>query len=426
MKNKIIKIQTKNFLGLGEFTYNNPHRGVNVIYGENGAGKSTLTRLFDFFTVLWENQRLKSDLRNNINFPNNHQINLNLNNPYLSFSNKGNDENIEVTLDLELNGKPYRYKVSYNNRNHVEFESLSTLKQDGDIKKILFEKKLGESLIKDETLIKVFNLVSNELSEDYVFSILSPISYNYHQMRRNIDNDTYLDGNPFKELIFAFTIINFTMGDYDLSTINTRPIVLIPSINTVPNSNLYKDYYKDAKDFEEFVISIDKNIREIKIVENYSENGTRVILNLQFVVSVDNKAVKLDYHEMSAGTQEYIKYFKIIKTLKSVGKNNISNTICIFDEFGIHTHPSLSIKLLNYINKISEEYGAQSIFTTHQVLFLDHKLTDLNKKQKQIMNRNSKNVSINSLTSTSSTTNDMNKYLRGDYGGMDLDELFYE
>ncbi len=430
LKSKLIKIKTKNFKGLGDFVFEPKSEGVNIIYGDNGVGKSSFIKIFNFLAIITENIKLRSNLSNVImNNPLFRIQTSSLSNPYKDFSSISNKEDIELEIIIQINGENYKYGFSLNKQNHITNEYFYLLKKSNidEIKSVIFKKKLFSEFEIDKKYLKDFKVIKNELSDSNVNSIISILNFNV--LNEELSNGEVgfsknnLD-NPIILFIYVFTVLNVTNHETSLEENFYRSITIIPNINIHPSQKkMIKKFYSEAEEFEDFVLSIDNKIKGIRVEENISRDGRILNLSLSFKQYINDKIVFVPFELMSSGTKDYIKYFKIITLLKE-NSSLLSFTIGVFDEFGIHLHPTLSVKILEYINKLSIENESQIFFTSHQAILLDKKYTSLENKNKLIMTRDSRgNTKIRTLVGEGNRDNNYEKYIRGEYGGNDLNKI---
>ncbi len=423
---KLIKITTKNFKGLGSFEYEPKSEGINIIYGDDGVGKSSLIKIFNFFTVIINNIRLRSAY--GMIHPN---LSPGLFNPYATFAQKGNNKPIEFEIILEMLDDRFKYGFILNSQNHLVEEYLIKLKKTDLVeKKVIFKKKIYDNFEYDKATFKGLNLSKGELNEENLNSIIALVDFvisNENITTEELLVDLEKSHNPLIAISKAVTILNVANNDGNSfnEEVYFRQIIKLPVIEIHPGDKEMKEYfYSITEEFEEFVMNIDKKIKGIEVKENISQDGRILRLHIVFVVNVNENNVEVPFELMSSGTQDYLKYFKIIYLLKGKSKTIVNNSIILFDEFGIHLHPSLAIKVLNYINELAIKNHSQIFLTSHQAILLDKRLTDLKNKNKNIMIKDvSGNAVIKSLVNTGNKENHFERYIRGYYGGNDLNQL---
>lgn len=432
MKSRLIKISTKNFKGLGNFLFEPKSNNINIIYGDNGVGKSSFVKIFNFLTIIIENIRLRSLYYSRSIFPSQiSPISPELINPYKEFSSLLNDDEIEIDLIIKMNDDFYQYGFCLNKQNHITKEYFYLLKKTNlkEVKKIIFEKKLYDSYEIDKNYLKDFKTISKELDDTNVNSFISILNFNIIDQNYENTSEKFIDfknsKNPIILLVYLFTMLNVANHETTFENIYYRPITIIPVLKIHPSKKDLKEKFKnEAKEFEDFVLSIDNKIREVKVMENISNDGRELSLSLEFKQYINGKIVYVPFELMSSGTKDYLKYFKIITLLSKDCSNNLKNTIGVFDEFGIHLHPTLLIKILEYINKIVKKNNSQIFFTSHQAILLDKKYTNLENKEKLIMTRDSRgNTKIRTLIGEGNKDNNYEKYIRGEYGGNNLNKI---
>lgn len=420
-KSKLIKIKTKNFKGLGEFIFEPKSDNINIIYGDNGVGKSSFVKIFNFLAIVTEYIRLRTDFSRKLIGNPFFNVSPSLTNPYKEFSNISNDEDIELELIIKIDGENYKYGFSLNKENNITNEYFYLLKKTNldEIKKTIFKKKLFEYFEIDEKYLIDFKVIKNEINKKSVNSIISILTFNI----LNRDDVQKMMDNPIISLIYSFTILNITNHETTFEDIYYRPITIIPNANIPVNKkDLIERFYKETEDFEDFVLSIDNKIKGINVVEKKTPDG-QLNLSLSFKQYINNEKVIVPFELMSSGTKDYIKYFKIIQLLNEK-EGLLKGTIGVFDEFGIHLHPTLAINILKYIHQLSIKNDYQIFFTSHQAILLDKKYTDLENKNKLIMIRNSRgDTKIKTLIGEGNRDNNYEKFIRGDYGGNDLNKI---
>lgn len=427
MKNtKLINLKTKNFKGLGSFEYSPKSNDINIIYGDNGVGKSSLIKIFNFFTIVTNQIRLRN--MNQAFGPAGIPFSPSLNNPFGAFSEIGNTDPIEFEMTIEMDGSFYRYGFLLNKQNHITYEEFVKLnKTNLSDKKVIFKKKLYESFEIDQDIFKEFKIIKNELTEENLNSFIAIIDYvnNTNEFTDETNLDPKTSNNPITLLTKAITVLNVANHENHFEEIYSRSLVSLPVFQIHPGDKINKKlFYEQAEDFEEFVMDIDDKIMGVEVRENISNDGRVLTLSLVYIINIDNRTREIPSELMSSGTQDYLKYFRIITLLKNKINGNVTSSLIMFDEFGIHLHPSLAVNILNLITKLSVENDTQIILTSHQAILLDKKLTNLKNKNKNIMLKNiNGSTTIKSLVNTGNKENHFEKYIRGYYGGNDLNIL---
>lgn len=431
MKNTILlKIKTENFKGLGDFEFMPKESGINIIYGDNGVGKSSLIKIFDYLTIIMENLKFKYQFSQNMS-TNQMTSGKTFLNPYLWFSDVSNGKDIFVEIIVEMNGNIYQYGISLNRQNHITNEYLNQLrKQDWGIKKVLFSKKLYDNFSIDPNLLKRYKSISHQLDETNLNSFVSTMLFSV-SINNNTDESPInltKKGEEFdvvKALSNCHTLINVSNHESSLEEYYSRPILLLPFKQVRRTDKKIIDLFKSqAKTFEDFVVNIDKKILGIKVLETLTTNGKYTILTLGFKQKIGGIEVVIPYEKMSSGTQDYLKYLRLITLIKGNVPESITKSFGLFDEFGLHLHPSLTIKILNYVNDLVIENGTQIIITSHQALLLDKRLTKLKNKNKLIMLRDEEGkVKIKSLKGVGNRENNFRNFIQGEYGGNALENI---
>ncbi len=425
MKTQIKKVITKNFKGLGDFEYTPRSKGVNTIYGENGSGKSSLVGIFNYLTIVMESISIRHEMAKNINVFNGQMlVQPELERPYDQFVTvDSNDQNISVELFIEIDSVDYSYKVEMDFMSIITYEHLYELKKtDGGIKKIIFRKSSSENKFEiDQGILKETFTNMNEVDTETPASLISIMTFNERNHKSNTNDFIKEKMSIVSRLIYSFGLVSISSSETNKVTYFKRPITLLPIFDiNLSDRNTLNRFEKEVELFDEFVTSIDDKIISVSMKRqdvNFGiQKGYR--LSLEFEVNIAGKIRKLPIEKMSAGTQDYLKYFRMVLIMKGDAMGTICDTVTIFDEFGIHLHPTLATNMMNYINKISNESGHQSIVTTHQTMFLNKKYSSLDNKQKQILSRDVKgNASIKTLEGSNNRENQEEKYLRGEHGG---------
>ncbi len=434
MKTYLTKIKTTNFKGLGDFEYIPKSKGVNVIYGENGSGKTSFVNIFYFLTLINDSLKIKNQ------YTGNHQPSQNLgkqpangaleiyNDLYGSFVTSGSDgEPISIEIEFSIDSALYSYKVSLDFTSSIIYENLRTIrKTDKETKKnIIIKDQLKNEFFVDENLLLSCNTMKNELYSEVPSSFLSILAFNeslktdYYSHKKSYKND--VEKSIVAEISTLITIMSITTNEGFKKPQFRRTISLLPSWTMNVNGDIeyIERFEKEVEKFEEFVTNIDDKIIAINMEKTPNIHIPNLMtLEMSFDMRISGKIRRLKYDDMSAGTRDYLKYFYVYLLITLHDGAYLKGSIPIFDEFGIHLHPTLASNMMNYINKLSIENDAQFFTTTHNTIFLNKKYSTLNNKQKQILYRDIKgNCHIKTLENTGNRENHETKYLRGDYGG---------
>lgn len=278
-------------------------------------------------------------------------------------------ENINQDLDIQSIVKETTSIII----NHF-FISGSNLRDQSTFK---YEKYLDEDIISYE-----YKLIKENQSYDLIFKI-DGHEYSFSNELRLSIMPKYQISDNHHSITFNFVEIYRTLQKFFCNI--ERDFFLITSYGRNPNffdcsqniTNTIADLIQMTswKFIEKLLTSIDPSIKSI-------EKQT----NNQFSIIINDQKVSSDW--LSSGTQKLITSVRLIlKTFKE-GK------LIFFDEIENGLQMKIVKLILNlFTNEKMNRLGAQIIFSTHNISFMDHKIKYINLKNLFIFYKD-KNVKI--------------------------------
>lgn len=433
LEKKIISLEVRNFKSINHIKLNFKKNNINLIYGDNGIGKTTFVEIFDFINKLWgqlEIDKNDNEIIEKLQLSGSLLFNNILNNKFKNFfsiNDKDQIKPIEIKIKFKLFGNIFKYQLIYK-ENYVDFEKLSILNFNQKDKEIIFSKTFNKELNiskKVENFHKDKNLSVTNKSK---YSIIS-IMLNYYRSNSKFIKENYSEEenkifNLIKSIGFLFycsIVKNDQIGYFSSSPFHFKDELkynILIKINDKFDDNL-KFYKEQVREFEKFLMKIDERIINIKFDEKIINNGQYKSYSIYFEKKINGEIVKITPKNESTGTKIYIDYFNFINAIIK------HKSIVFFDEFGMHFHPALAIKILNYIKEISNKNKIQLFLTTHNSIFLDKKIINLNNKEKWIITRNVHSfIDIKNLEGENTRINNQTYFIKGLYGGQSIIDDF--
>jgi hypothetical protein len=241
------------------------------------------------------------------------------------------------------NKEPTRFNIEFE-FNYVRYKYELILTNEKVISEILFRKKVRYSKVIERKENKLLTC-SNDYEELKNIKLRSNASI--LSIANHMDIKSLADVNFFFSSIYSNIQVQ---GRADF----------IPELSLIS-----KHYYENKKQFEfvkSLIIKVDNDIQDITIVKNENTDEYYPI----FYYDIGGKRKSLLFFVQSSGTKSL--YYNLIwyKFILDAGG------ILILDEFDINLHPLILPNLIElFLNKESNKYDAQLLFSTHNTGILD-------------------------------------------------------
>ena len=305
---------------------------VAGLVGVNGSGKSLLIEGLNFMKKIVLNSQ-----NNNVNS----EI------EYNDFLNNTKFKPIEFEITFVTENKKYIYGFSHTNQKIIK-----------EYLKFYDTQKPTEVFFRN--------------NEKYKFNVkyekeLKPLSHNVIPQTLMLSRAVQMNSKSLKPVFDFFTRI-FTVDDIlnkelDFSLLNN---------DKLKKNLLEKLYFADFSIHDlELVKGLQREIKSIKVQNNYSTNNPEVIekeiMELVLIHKHNNKDLKINFDAESNGTQDFIYiFYNLLKLPK--------DTIMLYDEI----ETSFNIEIVEFIIRhfANNKNNSQLLFTTHQPEILNYLRSD--------------------------------------------------
>lgn len=373
-----------NAVKVGEFMV----RKSAVIYGANASGKSNIIKAIEVFILL-----MSRDVNAKIWGWGGVKL-------YDTFFY--NQEPTEFTLDLEVNGEIYSYKISFTNEQIYSEQLLDSNEQ------IIFSRELidntydykmnqpeifldAEQLTVKDDILKAWKLTT---TEKQLF------------LRRCAESGS----KTMSELRQAIVDMKIRTNSYGRRNNVNQEIFR--------DREIARDFYQehvDPKQLVKIFNAIGASFTKLENEEFEVTSGNEEKRKIRLIVSHylhNNQDVRLDFWDESDGTVKFYDYFALINQAVKTGG------IVIIDELEAHFHPLLVEELIKAVH--DSESRVQLIFTTHNPLLLNQQLFE--RDQVYFANKNIANAtelySLADFTDLNDSDNLLANYLTGNFGAI--------
>ena len=298
-----------------------------VIYGPNGGGKSNI---IESLSVLCN--KIVLPVRYSIESDYNKYINAKMT-PFLF-----NEENINKPIKYEITFSnkigEYEYNVSFKN-NKVLHEKLVIFKYSTNRQSLLYERDYNKVKVGDEFIkINIFKSISESISEEIpILSLLGITSKK---------NEIVFD-------IFDWFIKGIVIKNYGNPFLDSQ----LPEYEVEDDKQLFLEFLKELSiDIKDYLVK--KEDDKMSVYTKHNINGYEATIS---------------YRDESSGTK------KIFSLVPRVLESLLNGSTLIVDEIDAKIHPLILKHIIEmYNDKKSNKYGAQLIFTSHDMVTMNNEL----------------------------------------------------
>ena len=265
-----------------------------------------------------------------------------------SFSNKP-DNPIAITPFSSCNNEPTEFLVRFESLKCEYIYELSL-----NTKEIIYERlyrvKKRKTLVLERKKNKI-SYVTSEFNDLKIIKLRSNASI--------ISTANQYEIKSMKKIYLQFLLSRLSNVDH------IEGLISFDSNNV----NAISEWYHEDKDLFNFIkrklCLFDLGLNDIKISYKEDMDGEKRYFPI-FFHKYGNGEFKLDFKSESSGTKALYKtlhyYYFTLKFGRSL----------VFDEFDLHLHPHISPIIIDlFLNKKTNPYGAQIIFSTHDEKIMD-------------------------------------------------------
>ncbi|WOO86501.1 ATP-binding protein [Mollicutes bacterium LVI A0039] len=397
---KIKRIYVENVQAFKQLEYF-PEDNINLLLGENGSGKSSFVEIFDLLTMIYNKDSMSKQLLKSKDTEIISELRT-VFSLYDNYSTIGDEDDIKIDIDFELNKKNGSYAIHINKDNEICYESMDYALNS---RKANIYKRFSSNEV-----ITNYNSIKNAILK-YDLALTSSVVSHIDFLS---DLDIIAKGSSEIQFINAMADSITAHHQYHKNSFHMERLGVIQSNIKIDSSVLenFKDMVEDKllPLFREFVYQIDSNVIDVIYKRTYLENEDKYEMELYFTKLLGGKELDVPFSKESTGTQKYLDYFNFIHHAK------INDSVFIWDEFGAYLHDNLARKVFDYTCKIMKQYDRQMFVTTHNIYFIDSKV--LTNKEKQLIENIDGQRKIRNLAGIDNKDKISKRYLEGYYGAI--------